>query len=351
MIMNSNRYRLWVVPLLVGVMKLAATEPDCNNLHLVTFIPEPLLSQPHNRTVYSFDQSANLLRQGKRALLDNASMLIQANQHIRLSCGIPTGHKETIYVTAPGLISSTDNHGYPERGAFEMYYLYKKGIIKNGIGISYCPANHRRSTFNFGGEGDKRILQQLLNAIANRNPEAPIVLFGVCSGATAIMNTLAENQLSEQAKKNIKAVVLESPALSAGRVWKDMGASYLPSWCSWLFPFFASRYFVNCRTTLSDSDILASYTNIPKHITFMISTLAHDPVTPSDSVKKITTTLSMTHSVRKFECFNAIQHASLVKDQDHQEHIRQFLRELKLDHLEGQNSLRNWYALTTQNSN
>jgi len=306
---------------------------DLDALNVVTYEPRPYRKTSYYAQGGSFAPIADALNHGNRTNLDNTYALI-SGKNIELSSTLPENCCGTIYLNVTPLICSAEDRGYPIRGAYEMYCLYKAGVIRQGVGVSYCPPNYTRATFNFGQKDDQKNISALLNAIAEKNPQAKIVPMGICAGATGILNTLAGSKLSEAAQKNITAVVLQSPAISAGKVWKDISNSYLPWGMKWLFPLIAPRYYTNCGNYKAENDVLVSYKEIPTHISFMIGKLAHDWVTPTESVRKIETALEQSnHAVTVFESDDAtIRHGHLAPNGPFKAAVKQFLAKQKLDH-------------------
>jgi len=304
-----------------------------DSLHIVTFTPQSHGQELDVSDKDSFEPIAVALKSGKRTQLNGTSVQMP-NKNVVLSSSLPEGQTGTIYLNVPALICSNDKRVYPERGAYEMYRLFKSGVVEQGVGVSYCPPNHRRDTFNFGQEDDQRMISMLINEIAKKNPTAKIVPMGICAGATGIMNTLAGSELSPQAQQNIDAVILQSPAISSDQVWQDMGSSYLPYGLKWLFPVIAPFYFAKCKASKPQKDVLDSYKNIPPHISFMIGKLAQDWVTPTASVRAVEETLiTNNHAVTVFESSDvSIKHGFLARNKEYQVRIKQFLVQRKLDH-------------------
>lgn len=330
---KAKQYIYFTILVLATVLNLAAIEPTLDSLHIVTFTPQPGDQTPDAGRKDSFESIATALKNGKRSELNGINAQIP-NKNVVLSCSLPENHTGTIYLNVPPLIGSHDKHGYPERGAYEMYGLFKSGVIEQGIGVSYCPPNHKRNEFNFGKEQDQRTISMLINEIAKRNPQAKIVPMGICSGATGIINTLASDKLSPQAQQSIDAVVLQSPAISSDKVWHDMGDNLFPYGLKWFLPVVVPWYFPKCTASKPQEDVLASYKNIPPHIGFMIGKLAQDPVTPAPSIKEVEKALTVhNHSVAVFETNDTkIKHGFLAPNKEYQTRIKQFLIQRKLDH-------------------
>lgn len=313
---------------------LKAIEPALDNLHILTFVPQHNGQKLDTNTNSLFEPIAQALKDGKRTEL-NGTVIQISHKNIALYSSLPENHTGTIYLNVPPLICSIDKRNYPERGAYEVYSLFKSGVIDKGVGVSYCPPNHKLNSFNFGQEDDQKMIATLINQITKKNPQAKIVLMGICAGATGIINTLAGSELSPEAKRNIDAAVLQSPAISSDKVWQDMGNSYLPTGFKWLLPIVAPLYFGKCKACKPKEEVLGSYKNIPTHIGFMIGKLAKDSVTPTESVKEIETTLKANnHSVTVFESKDTkIKHGFLAPNKEYQAHIKQFLTQRKLDHV------------------
>lgn len=346
MFVKNTHIMLGIILALAAFSPLDAMTPEVlNELNILTFSPQPY-DQKFDKGTNSFEPISSALKNGQRAQLNNTVAQLQ-NKTVNLSTQLPENHAGTIYLYVPPCMSEKDKYPYPERGAYEIYSAFKKDVIAQGVGVSYCPPNQDRKKVNFGQEEDQATISMFVNELNQRNPQSKIVLMSVCTGATGVMNTLSGSQISGNAQQKIDAAILQSPAISGKKVFQDISHNNLPWLLTYnlkflsplakvLVPRMAPLYFTNIKADKPEEEILDSYQHIPSHVGFMIGALQHDSATPIESVRKVEKSLNdKGYDVTFFQSSDqTIEHGHLAaRSLEYQNAIKQFLAKRQLDHL------------------
>jgi hypothetical protein len=79
-----------------------------------------------------------------------------------------------------------------------------------------------RALFNFGQKLDQRCLEFVYQEVHKQCPHAQIILFGSCRGAKCVL------EYATKKPKNLAAIILESPFISAKEMTLQIGKNYAP---------------------------------------------------------------------------------------------------------------------------
>lgn len=79
-----------------------------------------------------------------------------------------------------------------------------------------------RALFNFGQKLDQSCLEFVYEAVHKKCPHAQIILFGSCRGAKCVL------EYATKKPKNLAAIILESPFISAKEMTLQIGKNYAP---------------------------------------------------------------------------------------------------------------------------
>jgi predicted esterase len=79
-----------------------------------------------------------------------------------------------------------------------------------------------RALFNFGQKLDQRCLEFVYQEVHKQCPHAKIILFGSCRGAKCVL------EYATKKPKNLAAIILESPFISAKEMTLQIGKNYAP---------------------------------------------------------------------------------------------------------------------------
>lgn len=79
-----------------------------------------------------------------------------------------------------------------------------------------------RALFNFGQKLDQQCLEFVYQQVRKQCPNAQIILFGSCRGAKCVL------EFATKKPKNLSAIILESPFISAKEMTLQIGKSYAP---------------------------------------------------------------------------------------------------------------------------
>ena len=79
-----------------------------------------------------------------------------------------------------------------------------------------------RELFNFGQKLDQKCLEFVYQEVLKKSPQAKIILFGSCRGAKCVL------ELATKKPKNLAAIIVESPFISAKEMTMQIGMRYAP---------------------------------------------------------------------------------------------------------------------------
>jgi hypothetical protein len=203
---------------------------------------------------------------------------------------------------------------------------YLKRNIFHGPSITFVYKDNRQS-FNFGQELDQQALDTLYHETGNRD----LILYGLCRGTTTILKWLEHFQNNN----TIKALILESPALSLKNICKGISQRYthctLPECCINLF---FTRFFPNYKP--DEGALLESLStiNLSQDVPIFIGHIQGDHITTDEQVALLVKTL---HATRKnplyfFICTEPLDHGTLSRSSAYQQAINAFLKKYGLPH-------------------
>jgi len=203
---------------------------------------------------------------------------------------------------------------------------YLKKNIFHGPSITFVYKDNRRA-FNFGQQLDQHIFDTLYKATENKN----LILYGLCRGATTILGWLT----AYDNNKNIKAVILESPALSLKDICLGIGKQYTNlSLQGWFLNLFLSIYFPlyekEQESLIDNLDHLSLAQNVP----IFIGHIKGDQITTDEKVMLLVKTLrrKCTNPIYFFICAEPLDHGALSKSTTYQQVINAFLKKYNLPH-------------------
>jgi len=303
---------------IVGFKCWNRPQPLCTNiadLQCFSFVPVDKAPEGAHYIKYTdIEASIKAKKYEKQTPIDGAYIDMQ-DRTLKVLKQLPEGETRPIVVRFVPLVCCSDTRTH-DRGVYEAHETQNKEVVHDTVTVSYALPTYDHRQFDFGGKGSQELFSNLLNKIAKNNPNAPIIVDGVCASATGIVNTLANPELAQEAKPNIVGANLESPAISSDDVWQQMGHSYLPWPIKGIFPLAARQYFPSCPSTPKNEAVLATYDNIPPHIQVHIARNKSDPVTSSASIDAIVQKLrSNGNSVEIHEDSNPkFEHGAMVTD-------------------------------------
>ncbi|MGC2310577.1 MAG: hypothetical protein WA432_03090 [Candidatus Babeliaceae bacterium] len=184
--------------------------PNLDQLNVVSFLPVERTDLDSKDIIQSGNSKEikKLLRQKNI----NAILLIN-NQLFKVQNNIPDDIKNHSHV-------SIYSRGCSLKGASSTYIALKVGTI-NGACISFdYDVTDTLKAFNFCQKQDLHCLDLVYKGLLAKNPNAQVLLHGLCKGGTNILRYIAEK--TEQSKQNelsnIKAIIIESPPISVEKI-------------------------------------------------------------------------------------------------------------------------------------
>ncbi len=165
-------------------------------------------------------------------------------------------------------------------GAFAGYLQYENNIVADSPLVSFDYDDSRQG-FSFGQDNDIEALKTVYDAILKQNPHINIVLIGDCRGAKVALELAAQNP------KNLKALILFSPFVSAQAIINQMAKSYLSylPYSKHVLANFLQRF---CPLYDPKKDDLATRINrIDKNLPIFIGQRKSDTVIPNEGVREL----------------------------------------------------------------
>lgn len=312
---RSALYKWITAPLKVDI--------NLKNLNILTFTPTV---HPHG-VMRSIDTVCTAIQRGQGNKNDTTHTVLDT-KILNLSCAIPSGYKnKTIFIYVSGYAGpfSTARYKYAGSGAYSAYMCFEQGIMHDAPCISFdAPVNYP-SSFNLGQKLDQDCLDAVYQETVRLNPEAHIVLVGLCRGATTILNYLT-NPSNKRNFEPIKAVILESPILSLEALINQVTQTQVPKDLGLVLPYLLQATLPNYEW--NQPTIIQHASAFPDHIPILMSGLVHDTIASYQDICAIIQSLKDAQKNIDFFACDApeIKHANLVIVKDYQEKVHTFLR-------------------------
>lgn len=215
-------------------------------------------------------------------------------------------------------------NGLPQRGGgvVDAYSRLRNNICHTPL-ITFDFLDQRR-TFNFAQELDQACLKIVYDEVVAKNPNAKIILTGDCRGALNVLKFAATNP------KNLHALILTSPFVSAQELTQELAKNYLQryfgkgsgkllhNFFQWWFPNYDPQ---------QDSvwEVLPKITN--KNI--FIAHRDSDTMVANETVEKLAKVLKTNNLVSlKIITDKSAKHAKLLQLPECQDHINAFLKQI-----------------------
>lgn len=187
-----------------------------------------------------------------------------------------------------------------------------------------------RRSFNFAQKGDITRLSLIYKELAATHS---IILFGSCRGGTTMLNVLSNP--ATPYKDSIKALILESPALSLQKLAQRVGETHLTT-----IPCAGSLIHTFFRTWFPSYDAqfpscLSGLEHIPLNLPILIGHVENDKVIAWSDIQELVTGLVATgHTDVYLARINdpSISHARLSSNEDFKNILNAFLAKYTLPH-------------------
>lgn len=282
-----------------------------NQLNIITFLP---ISAPDQPVAESTDAILAVLKKKE-------GIIRVDNDLYKIHAGIPETinvHSDPVSVYAGGY----SNAGKPY--AYCVYTALKAGIIK-GPCVVFNYATDTRRAFNFCQEQDLQCLDIVCKDLVLKHPESKIILIGACKGAANNLRFLAEASNTGTLMPNIKAVIAESPPISAYDALKNQPFGRLSHF---LTRFVLPNYRPATLKTIMDAQVFT------QTVPVLVASLPCDTVSTIPEMNGMVAHLRAKGAqVEHFVCdsqANNIPHGKIGQARDYQQKVQDFLRRLNL---------------------
>lgn len=248
-----------------------------------------------------------------------------------------TPQDTTIFIASRGYAKSNipgTNDNFIQRGACltEAYRHIYFNIINNAPVVSF-DYDDSRTGFSLGQSKEINTLAVVYNTTLAKNPDANIVLIGDCRGAKVAL------ELAIQKPKNLKALILLAPFISARELTAMIARNYLPSqipFSQTILHYFFKFYFTHYNEKKDTLYQRLKY--IPSKLPIFIAHRNNDTLVGMHTISRLHTTLKMDsgNSLVQLLIVNdhSFDHSRLTGNQEVQNGINSFLKKWGLPHHE-----------------
>ena len=293
-----------------------------------TYFTQPEPTEPTLSDLYPLSA---LPREENVVYTDNNELMVQTSSTVyQLEPGTAactTEPEQPVWVLASGWKTISDQLFRSRfKASSRGLKRYLGRNIFHGPSITFVYKDNRRS-FNFGQQVDQQALNTLYKTTQNRE----VILYGLCRGATTILNWL-ENY---ENKNTIKAVILESPALSLKDIFTGLGEHYaFFNIKSSRLLFFFNKYFPNYNRNETNVIEHLEQMHIDNDIPLFIGHIEGDSITTDANVGLLVKTLRSTRKnpVYFFVSKEHLDHGMLSRSVDYQKTVNAFLKKYDLPH-------------------
>ncbi len=218
--------------------------PTINNLNTITIKP---ITHHHGLPKHCIETIVKKIN--TRTLPEKTSLAIDRHRTAVVHKGIALDkHDQTVFIFSRGYAQTNKpgtNDDYIQHGgcAKHAFIQFHDNIINNCPCITFDYPDQRRC-FNFGQKTDLACLDLVYKKTIELYPEVQIILIGDCRGGKTALS------YATQRPKNLQAIILMSPFVSAHELTKQLAHNYL-AWMprsSDLLQIFFSCYFPNYDT-------------------------------------------------------------------------------------------------------
>lgn len=186
--------------------------------------------------------------------------------------------------------------------------------------------NDNRRVFNFGQDTDQANIDFIYHQAADKN----VIFHGLCRGATAILGWMQHYESST----NVRAIILESPAVSLKAACHDTGMCYGNSAITGVLTHaLLSFYYPNYDSQKAEKQKEIEPLHIAKDVPIFIGNIKQDTVTSDKTVTTLVKELrkKSQNPIYYFICDDpTLVHAQLSKSKTYQQAVNAFLKKYNL---------------------
>ncbi len=213
------------------------------------------------------------------------------------------------------------------RGINENIRVAKRGLLNhiiNGPAL-FLAQNDARCAFNFGQDTDQNNIDFAYHQAATKE----VLLYGRCRGATAVLGWMQHRQSG----KNVRAIILESPALSLHAACQDVSMRFTHSKVPGLLvhrllAFYYPNYSPEKATKQEEIKPLLLAQDVP----IFIGNIKQDSITSDHTVTNLVKQLRKIskNPIYYFISDESITHAYLSTSTAYQQAVNTFLKKYNL---------------------
>ena len=208
----------------------------------------------------------------KQSLPLDSGITIHTKQYRAQEGVVISKNDSTVFIFARGF--------EPRPCAARAAHLYENHVIPTNCPVIGFDFDDSRKQFSFGQDTDIALLKAIYERILEQNPSAQIIIIGNCNGAKVAM------ELAAQKPKQLKALILLTPFISARSLFKRMtqyyvlGAPFSARLAQSLFSAFTAY-------DPKKDDLLTRLNQINKQLPIFIGQRMYDSLVPDEEVEEL----------------------------------------------------------------
>ncbi len=148
-----------------------------------------------------------------QSLAADAGVTIHTKQYRAQEGVVISKNDSTVFIFSRGF--------EPRQCAARAALLYEQQVIPTNCPVIGFDFDDQYRKFSFGQDKDIELLKQIYENVLQQNPSAQIIIIGNCNGAKVAM------ELAAQKPKQLKALILLTPFISARALFKRMTQYYV----------------------------------------------------------------------------------------------------------------------------
>ncbi len=182
-----------------------------NSVSIRTFIAEAADPEKRPRRGYIQIKSKGTKEVSEKVITANRGIILDENTPL-------------VYIASRGYaFNITLGEALPRKGGglLDAYQRFRDNVFHDAPVVTFDYPDDR-DLFNFGQKLDQKCLDYVYKSVLKKCPNAKIVLFGSCRGAKCVL------EYATRKPKNLSAIILESPFISAKEMTMQIGMKYAP---------------------------------------------------------------------------------------------------------------------------
>ena len=264
-----------IATLFVSIALLSAKGPSAPFAPIDTLPPHQIVTFHPTSHLKLKDQPIETVvrsMRSKKLLSIDAGVTIHTKQYRAQEGVVISKNDSTVFIFARGF--------EPRQCAARAALLYEQQVIPTDCPVIGFDFDDQYRKFSFGQDNDIALLKAIYERVLEQNPSAQIIIIGNCNGAKVAL------ELAAQKPKQLKALILLTPFISARALFKRIAQSYILS-----IPGaarLAQSFFSNFTAyDPKKDDLINRLDQIDRRVPIFIGQRMYDAVVPDEEVEEL----------------------------------------------------------------